>query len=481
MIILPYVSSSIGIEAYGYIGLGNNIVSYIDLIASTVNVYAVKFVSIEWHTGNVEKANEYFNSIVCADIFICLIIFIPALFGIWRLDSLLNVPQNLVFDVRMLFLFMLICYQITILGTAFTAAAFVRDELSKAARIDAVSKIIKGLTIIILFFAFSPHVWYVSLASMAAAAVVLCYNVPYSLRSLPQLRLKRKCAKIPAVAEIVKSGIWNTFSSLGTTLNSGLDLFVTNLYLGALEMGQISVPKTLSGFVTSLLTAISNAYRPQLLQYYTHGEEEKLIYGFHQAMKMCGMAVAVIFSVFFAFGESFLTLWLPNENVARIYRLAVMTFMAETLTGVVKPLHYACVLTNKLKVPCMACLMVGVANVVSMVVLLNTTDLGIYAVALTTVVGNVGYYFIIMPLYASMILGLKKSRFYGFLFRYVLSVFAMVFAAKAMTLFLQAGTWGDLMICLALAAIVSAATYFLLMFTAQERKSIVNLVRSRMR
>ena len=74
MLILPFVSEQIGIEAYGYIALCNNIITYIDLVAATINVYAVRFISIEYHRGNIKKANMSYNSVFIADAFIAFFI-----------------------------------------------------------------------------------------------------------------------------------------------------------------------------------------------------------------------------------------------------------------------------------------------------------------------------------------------------------------------------------------------------------------------
>ena len=46
-----------------------------------------------------------------------------------------------------------------------------------------------------------------------------------------------------AVKKLVLSGIWNSINSVGNLLNSGLDLWISNLMLSALEMGNLSIVK----------------------------------------------------------------------------------------------------------------------------------------------------------------------------------------------------------------------------------------------
>lgn len=47
----------------------------------------------------------------------------------------------------------------------------------------------------------------------------------------PELKIRRKSVSFNAIKKLVVNGIWNSINSLGNTLNSGLDLIVTNLWL----------------------------------------------------------------------------------------------------------------------------------------------------------------------------------------------------------------------------------------------------------
>lgn len=270
MFILPYVSDVIGIEAYGYIALSNNVISYIDLIASTINIYAVRFIAIEYHSGNLRKANIFYNSVFIANVILSIALIVPATIFIAYIEKIFDIPRGLTFDIRLLFLLTFLNYIISIVGTAFTVATFVKDALHKDSKIRSIGIIIKGIVIIILFSMLYPHVWYVALASIICSSFIVWKSIKLTHIYTPEFKIDFKLSSMIAVKEIASNGIWNTIASLGTTLNSGLDLLVTNIYIGATEMGQLSVPKTLSTFTTTLLTAVTNSFRPQLLIFYTN-------------------------------------------------------------------------------------------------------------------------------------------------------------------------------------------------------------------
>lgn len=479
MLILPFVSEQIGIEAYGYIALCNNIITYIDLVAATINVYAVRFISIEYHKGNIEKAKMYYNSVFIADAFIAFFVSVPAIFAVAQIDSILDIPVGLVKDVRLLFVLTLANYFITLMGTVFTSAAFIKDILYKDSRIKAEGQIIKGVLLIILFSLLVPHVWYVAFATVFSSIFTIACNIKLSHKYITDFRLNIREFSFRAIKEIVTNGIWNTLASLGTILNSGIDLLVTNFYLGAIEMGQLSVPKTMSNFISTLLTAVTNSFRPQLLKFFSLGKIDELNKGFQTSMKFCGMITCTIFSVFTALGFQFLKKWLPMQDTLLLYNLSILTFFADVFTGFVKPLHYGCVLTGRLKIPCVSNLIVGLFSVVLKIFLLNITDGGLYIVAITTVIGNVIYNFVIMPIYVTYIIKMPRIDTYITILRYIMSTFIITGIVYLIFRNMVINNWSTLFLMLIIATIISGIMYILLMLNKHEIRSMVAIIKNR--
>lgn len=83
----PYVTQTVGIEAYGLIGLANSLTNYITVITAALNSMASHFIIIEFHKRNQEKANIYFNSVLIANTVLALIILIPSIWLLINRDS----------------------------------------------------------------------------------------------------------------------------------------------------------------------------------------------------------------------------------------------------------------------------------------------------------------------------------------------------------------------------------------------------------
>ena len=64
----PFITKNLGTDAYGYVTLAKTIASYAVIITTALNSYAARFITIEYHKEDYEKANVYFNSVFFADL-----------------------------------------------------------------------------------------------------------------------------------------------------------------------------------------------------------------------------------------------------------------------------------------------------------------------------------------------------------------------------------------------------------------------------
>ena len=104
----PFITDAVGEEAYGFVGLGNNIINYVTIVTIALNSVAGRFITIEYHRGKKQEASEYFTSVLVANLSIIPIILVVAIPAILNVESLLNVPAELVPSVKCLFFFILL-------------------------------------------------------------------------------------------------------------------------------------------------------------------------------------------------------------------------------------------------------------------------------------------------------------------------------------------------------------------------------------
>ena len=56
----PFVVGKLGEEAYGFINLANNFVSYASLLSVAINSMACRFISVEYNSNHLKRSKSYF-------------------------------------------------------------------------------------------------------------------------------------------------------------------------------------------------------------------------------------------------------------------------------------------------------------------------------------------------------------------------------------------------------------------------------------
>lgn len=52
----PFITSKLGTEAYGFVTLSKNFVSYAVIVSTALDSYATRYIAMEYHNKNFQKA-----------------------------------------------------------------------------------------------------------------------------------------------------------------------------------------------------------------------------------------------------------------------------------------------------------------------------------------------------------------------------------------------------------------------------------------
>ena len=476
-LITPYVTNNIGIEAYGFVSLANTFTNYIDIISIALNAFAGRYISIAFHKGDMKKTNEFFSSVIVADVVLALLVMIPSGLVISRLNHFINIPGDILVDVKILFIVVLVKYLLTVMRTAFNVATFIKNRLDISERQKTISYLIQGGILLILCIFLNPYVWYVGVAGTIAALYLLIINIKCCKKLTPELKFRIEYCSWRAVKDLIASGIWNAINNLGNVLNSGLDILITNLMLNALAMGQISIAKNIATICYTLLSTISNSFKPKQLKLYSLDNIEELAKQLKGSMRITSMICNLILAVFIACGYSFLRLWIPHQNIGFIYNITCIVLLGDIMVGIVNPLYYVFTLTTKLKIPCIITIAMGVINVMAMFVLIKFTSLGVYAVVLTTLVLNF-VHFIDTPIYSAYCLKLPLKTFYPIILRHFLSCGVIVFGVNTVANILPTPSgWIELILVGIVCGIVGVVLSIITMYNPKELSKMYRKLR----
>lgn len=419
-ILSPYIIQNIGVDAYGFVSLANNFINYASLLTIALNSMAGRFITISLHKSDTELANKYFTSVFVANFVISIVLLLVSILSVIYIEQIVNVPISILKDVKLLFLLLFINFIISIIGSTFSVATFARNKLYLGSLRAIESNILRAILILILFIAFKPKVFYLGIVSCIVTLYTVGFNIFYTKRLLPEIMIKFKYYDLKYVIEIISSGIWNTVTKLGQILLDGVDLLISNLFIGPIEMGILAVSKTIPNLIVSIVGTLAGIFSPDFTISYAKGDHDALLNSIKQSIKIMSVFVNIPVAILIVFGDVFYSLWTPNEDAKVLQILSILACLTIVISGGINCIYNIFTVTNKLKVNSIVVLCTGVLNMLIVFILLKITNLGIFAVAGVSTILSILRNIIFTAPYGAKCLNLKWNIFYPEIFKGVL-------------------------------------------------------------
>ena len=98
----PYIINTVGSTSYGFVGLANNFVSYVQILTTALNSMAGRFIAISFYKKNIQEVKKYYTSVLYANILLSVILTLPCTLLLLYMDKIINIPTDILLDVRIL-------------------------------------------------------------------------------------------------------------------------------------------------------------------------------------------------------------------------------------------------------------------------------------------------------------------------------------------------------------------------------------------
>ncbi len=402
--ISPVIVHGVGASAYGFLGLANDFVGYAALLTAVFNSVASRFIAKEFYKENNDRANEYFNSLIVANVCVSAVIALVAIVLVPGLDRILTIPKELVKDVKITFVLVFASYIVTVLTNVFTICTFVTNRSDIQGMRQIVQQLIRFAIIIIALNFISMNLYWVSAASLIATCIIAIINIRLTRQLTPQLKIDKNNAHIKYVVELAKSGSWLALTSLSVILLRGLDLTVANILVGDYEMGLLSIARTLPNNATGVISTIAPIFTPVFLSFYAKDDIDNLMAKIKQSIRWMAILCFVPITTFIVYSFDFYSLWqssLSEQEVITITTLSTLTILQAYFNSATATMAQISVVVNKLRTPVFVSIGCGIASIVIELLLLRYTDIGLYAIVVPTTIIMILRYIVFNSGYAA--------------------------------------------------------------------------------
>ncbi len=478
----PYIISKLGNEAYGFIGLSSEFVNYASVLTFALNSMSSRFIAVEYHRGNKEKAQSYLNSVLVANMILAGIILFVAIFVVWKLEYLIKIPAYLMADVKITFSVVFIDYMLSIIVSVFNAGAFVKNRMDKVYIRNMLSYFIKLAATIALITLFSVKIYFIALTALICTAFVGVVNYSLTLKLLPDLKIGIRGFKISSIKEIMASGVWMSLLSVSNLLLTGLNLLMTNLFVGTEATGLLSAAKCIPSYITNLSQQMAQIFSPKFTKLYAENKIDELIVEANKATKIMAIIITVPIAGFMAFGLDFYSLWLKTYSVSEIKTIQIISIMITIpwlLNSYVYPLIQINTAMNKIKWPTIMTFVTGLLNILVVLPFGLSHNLTLYVL---TGIGSVAMslrLIFYVPIYTAKTLNKKWYCFYPAFIRCI-AVFGidyvLLYFGKNLFMF---NNWLQLIFAAIVCGGITMIISFMLLFNNEEKKEYISILKQK--
>ena len=286
-------------------------------------------------------------------------------------------------------------------------------------------------------------------------------------------------ARVLLVKELIKAGLWNSVTRLGEILSTGLDLLITDLFIDANSMGLLAIAKLFPTAVTHILSSIVSSFVPNITKFYALGNQPILVKEIKFSMKITGMILNIPICLTIAFGEILLQILYPSIDINCVYKLAIISILPWAIIGPAAIIHNIFTIVNKIKTNSLLVCFTGLLNVLIVFVLLKFTDLGLYAIVLTSsclsIIRNILY---TIP-FGAIYLQEKFTTFYPEILKAILSVIIISFIGKSFIIYFNTVCWTNLILLTISLIIIGLFVNYFIVFNNYERNKIIMFIKTR--
>lgn len=477
----PYIVQTLGKDAYSFVPISNNFISYMSIFTLSMTSMTSRFVTIKFHSDDFESATEYFTTSFFSNLIMSLFVTIMSIFLVIFLDKIIVIPNGMVLDIKMLFAIMFFGFIFNLATTTFSVAYFSMNRLDIASMISIVGSFTRLILIYFLFKTFKPQVFYIGISMCAAIIVQGIMNYIASRKIATQLKISLIKFKINKAKELFISGVWNSFNQLSNILLTGVDLVIANLMIGVSASGTLAIAKTVPMALLTLINVVPIAFSPYLTILYAKADRQKFIDELKYTVKFTSILVAIPIAGFIAFSSDFFILWVPTIAGNQLTILSILTMLPLVASFSTMPLVFVFAITNRLKWPSIFVFISGLVNIVIVITLVKLTDLGLYAIAGVSSVLEIIRCLIFIPIYSAICLDQKKGIFYDIISR---SIFYMIILVTSYYLLVSNAlitNWTLLIVYSFISGIFGLIVGYFVMLDSLEKKKVQDLILSKIK
>ena len=269
------VLQKLGTSDYGVYNVVGGFVSMFTLLNSILQTGTNRFLALSLGKGDKANNKLTFSTAFVIHLLIAGIVFVLLeSFGIWFLNSKLNIESSRLFAANWVFQLSVISCMLTITQTPFTAAITANEKFEIYAYLSIFDVILKILIVYLLVVLPGDKLIVYAILMLSSTFITMSLNRYYCVRNFDECAFSLKLDKKLFKEMVLFSG-WTTVGHLSAVLNGQGVNVLLNLFFGTIINASRGLAITVVTTVKQFVGGFTTAAVPQLVKYYGMGDKEK--------------------------------------------------------------------------------------------------------------------------------------------------------------------------------------------------------------
>ncbi len=410
ILLVPYFISTLGVAAYGLIPLASSVMGYVAIVVQSLNSSVSRFLTIDLQKNDYVAANRTFNTAFFGLLMVIALMIPVAIIVSWFVPVIFNVPAGEETGAIILFLCTSCAFFIRSLNGTFTVQLFAYNRLDLMNIVNVIGLLFHvGLTVF-LFWLKGPSLVFVGVGILGGAILASAVAIFFAKRVCPHLYLCPGSFDRSRVKDLGEMGSWLFINQIGTLLFLQIDLIVVNIIFGAGSAGEYAIVLTWGNQLRAIAGVLAGVLTPMVLTFYAREHTETMIRLTKSAVKLMGLTMALPIGLVCGFAPQILTIWV-GAQYAFLAPLMILLTVHLMINLAVLPLFSINTAYNRVSIPGMITLILGIGNFALAVILSLYTTWGFYGVAAAGAIVLTCKNAVFTPWYATKVLGVGSHTF----------------------------------------------------------------------
>ncbi len=408
--LVPYFVSTLGVAAYGIIPLATSITGYVGIVVQSLNTAVSRFLAVDLQRGDFTAANRTFNTAFFGLTAVILLMVPISLVVAFNVPSIFNVPAGQESGAIFLFLGVFATFLIRSWSGNFTVQLFAFNRLDLQNIVNLVNLVVQTGLIVILFTILGPDLALIGGAYLIGAIVASMVSIVFARRICPYLQISIHSFDRARIRDLGGMGWWVMVDQMGTLFLFQIDLIVANMLFGETVSGGYAIALQWNALLRSIAGMLAGVLVPTILSCYALKQIETLRNISRSSVKFMGLAMALPVGLICGFAPQLLDIWVGVEYTD-LAPLMVLLTAHLTVNMSVLPLFSINTAHNRVRVPGMVTIVLGIINLILAITLPTVTGWGYYGIAVAGVVILTFRHVLFVPWYAAGILKYRMSTY----------------------------------------------------------------------